>query len=86
MFDIESFKVTSFNIIINYYDGKTDKKRYVTLKDFEKWARSNDRLKVLSPVYEGGNLVDHDEMPIAFDTYIDLLDKDEIKLFLQSRV
>lgn len=82
--EIIEFKVCAMHISIGFYkDGKPDI-ILVPIEAMEIWAKENSRMKVLSPVYEGGNVVDHDEMPIGFDTYLSILDKEEIKHFIQD--
>ncbi len=70
---------------ITFYKNEKTELVSVPINNFEKWAQENNRLKVLVPFYEQGNITDHDEMPIGFDTYLSILDKEEITEFLKSQ-
>ena len=83
--ELINFNAGDTHLAIGYYKDNQTQLVSVPLSDFQKWAKENSRLKVLNPVYEDGNVVDHDELPINFDTYLSLLDKDEITEFLKSK-
>ena len=83
--EIINFNVTEKYIAIGYYKNDATQLISVPLSDFEKWATDNNRMIYLNPVTENGNVVDHDEIPLSFELYLEGLDKKEVMYFLQNR-
>ena len=83
--EIINFNVTEKYIAIGYYKNDATQLISVPLSDFEKWATDNNRMIYLNPVTENGNVVDHDEIRLSFELYLEGLDKKEVLYFLQNR-
>lgn len=59
---------------------------YLDVETLEKWAIENHRLFQLKPVYiDPGIVADYEEVEIDFDTYLQFLDRTEIRAYFNAR-
>jgi hypothetical protein len=86
MIELINFNVTEKYIAIGFYKNDATQLISVPLSDFEKWATDNNRMIYLIEVKDDeANVIDHDEIPIPFEQYLEGLDKKEVLYFLQNR-
>lgn len=86
MIELINFNVTEKYIAIGYYKNDAMQLISVPLSDFEKWATDNNRMSYLIEVKDDeGNVIDHDEIPISFEEYMNGVGKSEILFYLKSK-